>query len=110
MMLNVWSGSISTFAGFDPSGASHDVNEGLAEPSSAIRFSVSFSVTPSSAADALSSTNKSPAPQSRTIAASCSAVDEGASGQVAAPMRSAATNVVTYSIDDGLQIAAAPLL
>ena len=93
-----------------PSGASHDANDGLAEPSSAMRFTVSFSTTPSRADDALSSTNSSPAPQSRTIAASCSGVDDGASGQAAAPMRRAATNTVTYSIEDGLQIATAPLL
>ena len=99
MMLNASAGAISTGAGRAPPGARHcEKGSPAAESSSAIRLiEKPPALARLAAVDA--SRKRCVAPLSMTMPASCSAVDDGASGETTTPARSAPRNSVAYSME-----------
>ena len=107
MMLNGASGSTATGCARTPSGMSHAASGSPALlPSSVTRRSVPASSLPAVAFALAASTKRCRAPESATMAASCSGVALGGSGAATTPARSAPRNTATYSIDVAAQIAA----
>ncbi len=98
MMLNGAPGSIDTGCGFALSGASHSRIEIGTRRNDAGNF------CPSSAAAIGASRNRILAPQSASIVANASGVDDGASGATATPARKAPRKIAPYSTHEAAQI------
>lgn len=109
-MLNGCPGAMVTGAGRAPTGSSQASNAApaAADPSSAMGLAEIRSRTGARCAATPASRNRRGAPQSAIMAASCSGVEEGASGAAATPTRNAARKITMYSRQEAAQMAAAP--